>query len=417
MRTLLILALLTLVACASPTGGGGVAASTVIVAEATSLATAISLPATTASVGSTIIVMPTLVARPTEEPSETPVVEPTLAPSATLTSVPTLALQRVTATQKKPTMTQVVATRVATRTAVPPPTRTISPPTSTVAPTTVATTALPTQSAPPVAADGRYWGHVWQSANSAAAEREAQQLCSSVEAIKQYNHATELVPDMAVIVPVTQGCTPTSPTERFLLDRGVATRPRVALTLDAGASAAPTPKMLAALRERNVRITFFLTGRWMQDYPELLKEIVRDGHEIANHSLTHADFTKLSAADVVDELRQTEELAWTIGGTNVRPFFRPPYGAYNRQVLETVIAAGYVPIYWTVDSLDSVGKPKSPQFLVERVTNHLPPERLNGAIFLMHCGSEPTAAALPIILDRFAEMGIEVTTIARVLGP
>ncbi len=103
-------------------------------------------------------------------------------------------------------------------------------------------------------------------------------------------------------------------------------------------------------------------------------------------------------------------------GVTTRPLFRPPYGAYDERVLDTVIGEGYLPIYWTLDSLDSVGEPKTPEFLIERVTNALTPEQLRGAIILAHCGSAPTADALPQILDRFAEMGLEVKTVSEVLG-
>src|SRR5262249_46143073 len=104
-------------------------------------------------------------------------------------------------------------------------------------------------------------------------------------------------------------------------------------------------------------------------------------------------------------------------GASARPLFRPPYGAYDKGVLATTIALGYLPIYWTLDSLDSVGEPKTPEFLIERVTGTLTPQQLRGAIILAHCGSPATAEALPTILDRFAQMGLEVHTVSEVLGP
>jgi peptidoglycan/xylan/chitin deacetylase (PgdA/CDA1 family) len=116
------------------------------------------------------------------------------------------------------------------------------------------------------------------------------------------------------------------------------------------------------------------------------------------------------------ELADTEQLMQEVAGATTRPLFRPPYGAYDEGVLHTAVAQGYLPIYWTIDSLDSVGEPKTPEFLLERVTRALTPEQLRGAIILAHCGSAPTAEALPQILDRFAEMGFEVKTVSEVLG-
>ena len=115
------------------------------------------------------------------------------------------------------------------------------------------------------------------------------------------------------------------------------------------------------------------------------------------------------------ELEDTEALLQQTAGASSRPLFRPPYGAYDEQVLRIAVAEGYLPIYWTLDSLDSVGEPKTPEFLFERVTARLTPEKLRGAIILAHCGSQPTADVLPRILDRFAEMGFEVKKVSEIL--
>jgi len=175
--------------------------------------------------------------------------------------------------------------------------------------------------------------------------------------------------------------------------------------------------MLATLREHHVTITFFLTGKWIKDNPDLTRQIIADGHEIANHTFNHPDMRNLSDEAIHEELADTEVLlAETSAGASTRPFFRPPYGAYDARLLRLVEAEGYLPIYWTFDSLDSVGEPKTPEYLFERITNHLPRNQLPGAIILAHCGSQPTADALPRILDRFAEMGIEVKKVSEVLG-
>jgi peptidoglycan/xylan/chitin deacetylase (PgdA/CDA1 family) len=166
-----------------------------------------------------------------------------------------------------------------------------------------------------------------------------------------------------------------------------------------------------------VQITFFLTGRWIRENPELARQIVADGHEIANHSFSHPDFTTLSDAEILAELRTTEQAMQEVTGVTTKPYFRPPYGAYDARVLNLVIAEGYLPIYWTLDSLDSVGEPKTPAFLVERIIGGLTPADQHGAIILAHCGSQATAEALPTVLDRYAAMGIEVRPLSDVLGP
>ena len=148
-----------------------------------------------------------------------------------------------------------------------------------------------------------------------------------------------------------------------------------------------------------------------------MRQIVADGHEIGNHTFNHPDLRHVTSAVMRDELASTEALLReTAGdGATTKPFFRPPYGAYDERVLNAAQAEGYLPIYWTLDSLDSVGQPKTAAFLLDRVTNKLTPEQLRGAIILAHCGSAPTAEALPQILDRFAAMGFEVHKLSDVL--
>lgn len=233
--------------------------------------------------------------------------------------------------------------------------------------------------------------------------------------ILRYNHqhTDQLRPGQPLIVDAADGPGPAL----VSVERGNPAQPRVALTFDAGSNSAPTPRLLDVLREHKIHVTFFLTGRWMLENPTLTRRIVADGHEIANHSFSHPDFTKLDDQAISSQLSQTEQIAQQIAGVSTQPYFRFPFGAFNRRTLDRVIDAGYLPIYWTLDSLDSVGKPRTPEFLTERVTGKLSREQLDGAIILMHCGSVPTAEALPAILERFAAMGIQVTTVSEVLGP
>lgn len=285
-------------------------------------------------------------------------------------------------------------------------------PSAAPAPTAAPTVPPPSPTAPAISG---YLGHVLAEGEALADIAAA--AGSSAELIARYNRLTGAgEAGRALIVPQLAGQPATLASQPLLVRRGSPARPWVALTLDAGAGAAPVPDMLATLRERGVRITFFLTGKWIGENPELTRQIVADGHEIANHTQSHPDMRNLSDAAMRAELADTEALLEATAGASTRPLFRPPYGAYDERVLRLVVAEGYLPVYWTLDSLDSVGEPKTPAFLVERVTGALSPEQLRGAIILAHCGSQPTAEALPAILDRFAALGLEVRTLSEVLG-
>lgn len=195
----------------------------------------------------------------------------------------------------------------------------------------------------------------------------------------------------ALVIPVLEGHS-TEVYTPVLVIKGVVDAPKVALTLDAGASSAPTPAILDTLRERNIRITFFLTGQWIRNNPELARRMVAEGHELANHSTNHPDFRTLSDEQIIAELADMEQALFEATGAAARPYFRPPFGAYDQRVLHVLIGQGYMPIYWTLDSLDSVGEPKSPQFLADRMTGYgqYTPEQMYGTIILAHCAvSQP----------------------------
>ena len=247
-------------------------------------------------------------------------------------------------------------------------------------------------------------------------EEVAEKGGSTPELIMTYNRLT--VPpqsEQAVIVPQRVGQTSTLEQELILIRRGAAERPWVALTLDGGAGAEPVPRMLDELDARDIQITFFLTGAWIEEHPELARRIVDDGHEVANHSYSHSDFTQLSDDVIRQELADTDAILQETTGVSSRPFFRPPYGAYDDRTLQIVQEEGYLSIYWTLDSLDSFGEPKTADFLVERVTATLTPDELRGAIILAHCGNDTTADALPRILDQFSAMGLEIKKLSEVI--
>ena len=188
------------------------------------------------------------------------------------------------------------------------------------------------------------------------------------------------------------------------------------MTFDAGASGEPMPQILATLREHNIRITMFITGKFAEQYPDGIKQAALDGHEIANHTYSHLDSRELSDEKLIEEFARTEQIIQDLTGKTTKPFWRPPFGARNNHVLNLAVSQGYRSIYWTLDSLDSVGQPKTPDFIFDRVTN-TPGVELDGAIILQHFGSEASAEALPRILDRLEEMGLKVVTISELLSP
>ncbi len=202
---------------------------------------------------------------------------------------------------------------------------------------------------------------------------------------------------------------PARPTEGPTVPAGS----RVALTLDAGASAEPGEKILQTLREHGVTCTVFVTGQFVSQNPDLVRRIVADGNELGNHTWRHRDLRTLKDAEILDELRRTEDEVQRICGVSTRPYYRAPYGARNARVLRVTSSDGWEEVFWTVDSWDAFKKNITPAEITERVLSRVRP----GAVLLCHIGSEATAEALPGILDELAKRGYQVGPLSRLGSP
>lgn len=180
-----------------------------------------------------------------------------------------------------------------------------------------------------------------------------------------------------------------------------------ALTFDAGSDRGYTVEILNTLSARGIKATFGMTGLWAQANPDLLQRIVADGHTLMNHSWDHPSFPSLSSAARRDQLKRTEDIVRQITGAELRPYFRPPFGAYDEATLADVAAAGYTwNIMWSIDTLGWQGL--SAAAITERVINGMAP----GGIVLMHVGAaSQDAAALPGMIDRLEAMGYSFATV------
>ncbi len=241
---------------------------------------------------------------------------------------------------------------------------------------------------------------------------------SDAALIRQYNRLeNDPPPGRPLIVPHLSGMRDLLPLEPLLVRQGRTDQPAVALTIDLETGDTPVEQMLEVLRAHDARVTIFVLGTWVEQHPDLARQIVADGHELANHSLSHADFLTLTDEQIGQELAETERLVQEITGSTTRPFFRPPYGRYDDRVLRRVTEQGYLTIHWSIDSGDAVGAEKTLLYVQEQMTGTEDPEELYGAIILAHCCNRTmTVAALPEVLKRFAEMGIEVRPLSEVLG-
>jgi peptidoglycan-N-acetylglucosamine deacetylase len=187
-----------------------------------------------------------------------------------------------------------------------------------------------------------------------------------------------------------------------LLRRGPVASKRVALTFDDGPDEL-TPRFLEALDDLGVPATFFITGENAMKHPELVREYLRRGHQVANHGYDHSSFPELSHKQLVEQIQRTEE---AIGGQLTgRPWVRPPHGAVDTTSLITLRSQGCVVALWSVDSCDYTEK--DPAKLAERCS---PAVVSGGDVLLFHEGQQWTLDALPRIVSGLLASGLECVT-------
>jgi probable sporulation protein (polysaccharide deacetylase family) len=169
------------------------------------------------------------------------------------------------------------------------------------------------------------------------------------------------------------------------------------------------PDILRTLDEENIKITFFVSGRWASNYPELLKEIYSHGHEIGNHGYSHKMHSKIDRETNRSEIMRTEEAIEKAIGIKSR-YFAPPAGDFNEVTLEVAEELGHKTILWSVDTIDWRDG-STAQVILDRVMKK--PHK--GGILLMHPKPE-TAKALPVIIRNIKKENIKIGTVSDLLN-
>ena len=186
--------------------------------------------------------------------------------------------------------------------------------------------------------------------------------------------------------------------------------PYVAMTFDDGPHPVNTPRLLSMLKARNIKATFYVVGTNAQRYPHILRRMIAEGHEIGNHTKTHAYLTKLSAEGVSNELGFTHRVI--VQATGISPkTMRPPYGAVTTGLKKRIKQEfGYPSIMWAVDPQDW----KRPGSQV--VANRIVSGTRNGSIILAHDIHSPTIDAMPNALDRLLAKGYRFVTVTQLIS-
>jgi peptidoglycan/xylan/chitin deacetylase (PgdA/CDA1 family) len=227
----------------------------------------------------------------------------------------------------------------------------------------------------------------------------------------------------ATPMPTTPPTAPPTGTASTLVGSGSRATALVALTFDMGGRVEPAIPIMTWLRDHGVPATIFMTGSMADSTAtDAGRQVLAmlDARpalfDLGNHSYAHPDMTTLPAASITDEIARAETAIGRHAGQGPRPFFRPPFGAWNETVLSAVGSAGYrYTVMWDVDTIDwkpmADGGPTAQQ-IIDKVVGRAQ----GGSIVLMHLGGYETLDALPGIVAGLQARGLTLVTLGTMLG-
>ncbi|ELK42619.1 polysaccharide deacetylase family protein [Brevibacillus agri] len=187
----------------------------------------------------------------------------------------------------------------------------------------------------------------------------------------------------------------------------------IALTFDDGPDPRYTPEIAALLKKYEAKSTFFVVGSRVSQYPELVRSLAQDQHEIANHTFNHPDIRKLTPERLRDEVEKTQEAIFS--ATGVRPtLFRPPGGYYSESVVHTAKQAGFLIVMWSWHQDTRDWTDPGVKKIVDKVLGNA----RNGDIVLFHDyggNRKQTVQALEQILPELQKRGYRFVTVSELM--
>lgn len=183
---------------------------------------------------------------------------------------------------------------------------------------------------------------------------------------------------------------------------------KIAITFDAAWSAEDTDELIRILEKHNAKATIFAVGDWVEKNPEAVKNFHKNGHEMANHSDTHAAFSKINREEIKQEILNCNKKIESITGTSPK-LVRAPSGDYDNKSIEVAESLNMKMIQWDCDSLDYQ------KLSVDEIYNRIINNVQNGSIILFHNGVENTPQALDKILTKLEKDGYEFVTVSELI--
>ncbi|NOU98002.1 polysaccharide deacetylase family protein [Paenibacillus sp. LMG 31456] len=193
----------------------------------------------------------------------------------------------------------------------------------------------------------------------------------------------------------------------------VGTGKKVYLTIDTGGPLGDMDLLVKSLKDNDAKANFFIAGYNVKKAPEFVKTLVKDGHLVANHTMTHTDMNLQTDEQVKKEIEDYEKLYKEVTGKDIQPYFRFPYGRYNMHLLSLVSDMGYKSVFWSTAMKDWEPRKNGAEDPYNDIMNNLH----DGNIILMHQGSPENIEALDRIIKGVRQAGYEFALLTDIQTP
>lgn len=201
--------------------------------------------------------------------------------------------------------------------------------------------------------------------------------------------------------------------------KGIVNEKVVALTFDDGPSSIWTPKILDELKKANVKATFFMLGKHVEEYHAIAKRVAEEGHEIGNHSYSHHIIISQKSDNLIKEIKDTEKIIQTVTGKTTI-YFRPPKAWITNKERAKIESLGYKVVLWTLNSKDWVTF--DDKYMVSYIIKNIQPGDIilfhdSGGAFSIEGGDRhETVRTIPLLIEKLQREGYRFVTISELLN-
>ena len=205
----------------------------------------------------------------------------------------------------------------------------------------------------------------------------------------------------------------TKSNQQKLISYGSKEQTIIALTFDDGPHPKYTTEILDLLNEYNIKATFFVLGKFAEQYPEIIKRQAKEGHEIGNHTYSHINVKKVSKEKIQEEFNKTQEIILSLAGVESK-VFRPPYGIFDEKIISAINKACSIVLWSQNEDHKDWSNPG-----VKKIADTILSQIENGDIILLHDyvyhNESHTVEALKIILPELKNKGYKFVTLSELI--